>query len=83
MFIWKHGDKEIDFIAMKGNPKIYIQVAYQLNLESTLEREFGVFNAIKDNYPKYVITMDTQWNSNINGVKQMHIADFLLLQKFD
>lgn len=67
---------EVDFIATKSKEKIYFQVVYQLNDEN-MEREFGVYNNINDNYPKYVISTDTLDLSQ-NGVIHKNIIDWLL-----
>ena len=50
--------------------------------ETTIKREFKPLLEIKDNYPKYVVTMDRFWKDNINGIKHIHVADFLLLKEF-
>ena len=71
------GEKEIDFIATKFEKKIYVQVAYLLADEDVINREFGAFDNIKDNYPKYVISMDTLSYSQ-NGIIHKNIIDFLL-----
>ena len=71
------GEKEIDFIATKFEKKIYVQVAYLLVDEDVINREFGAFDNIKDNYPKYVISMDTLSYSQ-NGIIHKNIIDFLL-----
>ncbi len=68
---------EIDFIATKFEEKIYVQVAYILADESIINREFSVFDSIKDNYPKYVISMD-KLNFSQNGIIHKNIIDFLL-----
>lgn len=68
---------EIDFIATKFEEKIYVQVAYILADETIVNREFSVFNNIKDNYPKYVISMD-KLNFSQNGIIHKNIIDFLL-----
>ncbi len=82
VFVGKSDDKEIDFIAeLKGN-KIYIQVAYKMSEQTTIDREFAPLHEIKDNYPKYVITMDETWQDNIKGVQLRHIADFLLMKEY-
>ncbi len=78
VYIGKLGDKEIDFIAEKQGQKMYIQVAYKLESEATVNREFDPLLAISDQYPKYVITMDEFWKGNIQGVQHVHISDFLL-----
>ena len=82
IFIGKLGDTEVDFIAEKQNEKVYIQVSYVLVDESTIEREFRPLLKIKDHYPKYVVTMDDFFEDNIDGVKHVNLADFLLMKKF-
>ena len=82
VYIGKLKTKEIDFIAEKGNTKIYVQVTYLLTEESTIEREFSPLLEIKDNYPKYVVSMDPLWNDNIDGVKHVNIAEFLLMEEY-
>ncbi|MDO4249761.1 MAG: DUF4143 domain-containing protein, partial [Neisseria sp.] len=78
VYIGKLGTQEIDFIAQKQNEKIYIQVAYKLESDQTVQREFSPLQAIADNYPKYVITMDDFWQENIDGIVHQHIGMFLL-----
>ena len=70
-------DGEIDFIATRYNEKIYIQVAYILADEGVIEREFGAYKSIEDNFPKYVITMDKVEQSQ-NGIIHKNIVDWLL-----
>jgi predicted AAA+ superfamily ATPase len=82
VYVGKSEDNEVDFIAEKKNEKIYIQVTYKMYEEKTIEREFGVFKSINDNYPKYVVSMDEFWKDNFNGIKHIHLADFLLLDEF-
>ena len=69
---------EVDFVAFKPEGKIYIQVTYEINNRETEKREYERLLSIKDNYPKYVIRMDDFAGRNYEGVKTMHIADFLL-----
>lgn len=76
VYIGKDGTKEIDFVAIKQEDRIYIQVCYQLPEES--DREIANLLGIKDNYPKYVVTLDEFAVGNINGVRIVHITDFLL-----
>ncbi|MBW2609603.1 MAG: ATP-binding protein [Deltaproteobacteria bacterium] len=78
VFIGKAGNKEIDFIAEKENRKIYIQVAYLLASPETIEREFSVLKMLKDNYPKYVISMDEIFGKDIDGIQRINLVDFLL-----
>lgn len=68
---------EIDFIATRYNEKIYIQVAYILADEKVVEREFGAFKGIEDNYPKYVITMD-KLDFSQDGIIHRNVRDWLL-----
>jgi uncharacterized protein len=73
------GKKEVDFIAQKSGEKIYVQVAYMLTNQQTIEREFGNLLEIRDNFPKYVVTMDElSETSTYKGIKRMHIKDFCL-----
>jgi len=78
VFIGKVGNREIDFIAEKENRKIYIQVAYLLASQETIEREFSILHSLKDNYPKYVISMDKIFGRDINGIQRVNLVDFLL-----
>ena len=80
--VGKIGDLEIDFVCTKSNEKIYIQVAYILAEEKTIEREFGVYDNIKDNFPKYVVTLD-EFDMSRNGIKHRNIKDFLKAEKWD
>lgn len=75
--VGKFKDKEVDFIAQKQEKKIYIQVTYLLVSEETVRREFGVYEEIRDNYPKYVISMD-EIDRSQNGIIHKNIRDFLL-----
>lgn len=81
VYIGKFDDLEVDFIAEKSGAKLYIQVTYLLGSEKTMKREFGVLKKIKDNYPKYVLSMDNLPTSNNNGIIRMNIIEFLLHPK--
>ena len=72
---------EIDFVATKPNKKIYIQVAFSIPNEDTKIREFGAYNVINDNYPKYVISLD-KFTYEYNGIKHVNLIDFLLDDEF-
>ena len=72
---------EIDFVATKPDKKIYIQVAFSIPNEETKNREFGAFNEIKDNYPKYVISLD-KLKYEYNGIKHINLINFLLNDDF-
>ncbi|HRZ96868.1 MAG TPA: ATP-binding protein [Paludibacter sp.] len=82
VYVGKVEEKEVDFIAEKKNEKIYVQVTYKMVETQTIEREFGAFKAINDNYPKYVVSMDEFWNDNVEGIKHIHIANFLLMENY-
>lgn len=80
VYIGKLDSNEIDFVAEKKGNKVYIQVAYKLENEQTVNREFGNLLAVDDQYPKYVVTMDEFWKDSIEGVKHLYISDFLLTE---
>ena len=75
--VGKSDSTEIDFVAEKQGRKIYVQVAYKLDNQSTINREFNTLLNIKDQYPKFVVTMDEFWNDSVEGVEHLHISDFL------
>lgn len=77
VFIGKLDTKEIDFICEKQGEKIYIQVTYLLAAEETIEREFGVYRNVNDNYPKYVLSLD-EFDMSRDGIIHKNIRDFLL-----
>ncbi len=77
VYIGKLGEKEIDFIIEKNSKKAYIQVCYLLASKETVKREFSVLQEIKDNYPKYVISMDEVWGDDFEGIKRLNLIDFL------
>ncbi len=80
VYIGKTKNGKVDFIAKKDNETKYFQVTYQLdgiNREETIQREFGAFKYIEDNYPKYVISMDN-YDYSKDGIKHLNIIDFLL-----
>lgn len=70
---------EIDFVATKAEKRIYIQVTYLLASEDTVRREFGNLAAIKDNYPKYVVSMDPVGGgfSEYPGIEHVRLREFL------
>ena len=73
---WENG-KEIDFVCERNNEKIYIQVTYLLSDEKVREREFGNLLQIKDNYPKYVLSMDKVEGNSYKGILHKNIIHFL------
>lgn len=80
--VGRNGDKEIDFVCDKHGEKFYIQVAYLLASKETIDREFGAYNHIHDNFPKYVVSMD-EFDMSQNGIKHLNIRDFLLADKWN
>jgi predicted AAA+ superfamily ATPase len=77
VFVGKHGDKEIDFVAVKKDSKMYIQVAYLIADEKTHEREFGNLLSIPDNCRKMVVSMDETATGNYKGIEHVSIQNFL------
>ena len=80
--IGKAGDQEIDFVCEDQGNKLYVQVAYLLASEDIIQREFGVYSRIRDNFPKYVVTLD-EFDMSRDGIRHRNIRDFLLEQKWD
>lgn len=77
VFIGKLGTQEVDFIAENPKTRIYVQVAYRLDHERTLKREFAPLLAIRDSYPKFVVTMDSHIQDSIEGVRHIGLLQFL------
>lgn len=78
IYVGKNNDKEIDFVVQKpNNEREYYQVAYTVNDEKTFNREISAFNNLKDNYPKYLLTLDFD-NTSINGIQKINVIDWLL-----
>ena len=69
--------EEVDFVCTKNNETLYVQVAQELSKMETIHREFGNLLKIKDNYPKIVVSADTSFENTYNGVKHIHVRDFL------
>ncbi|MED9965710.1 MAG: ATP-binding protein [Blautia sp.] len=76
------GDKEIDFVCHKRDEKLYVQVTYLLASDETIQREFGVYDNIRDNFPKYVVSLD-EFDMSRNGIKHRNIRDFLLAEEWN
>ncbi len=81
VYVGKKGELEIDFVAEKEDKRIYVQVSYLLTNEETIHREFNVYKSIKDNYPKYVVSMD-DFDFSQNGIIHKNIKDFLLMEDY-
>lgn len=80
VYVGKNETKEVDFVAVRRDERIYVQVCRNLPEES--DREVANLLDIKDHYPKYVVTLDELAAGNINGVKIMHLVDFLLSKEY-
>lgn len=82
VYIGKTKNGEIDFIAKRYEEQIYVQVAYKLDGEKVIEREFGAYKNINDNFPKYVVSLDEEDFSR-DGIKHVNMIDWLLTDKID
>lgn len=80
--VGKAGEKEIDFIAEKQAQKLYVQVAYLLASEETIQREFGAYSTVRDNFPKYVVSYD-EFDLSRDGYKHVNIREFLMSQQWN
>ena len=80
--IGKTQNGEIDFIATRQNDKLYIQITKEIKSEETEKREYDRLLEINDNYPKYVLRTDDFAGGNYQGIKTMHVADFLLSSEY-
>lgn len=78
VYVGKYNNIEIDFIAIKPNERVYYQVSRSILDEKVEEREKKSLLAIKDNYPKIILTMDNVKNKEIDGIKIINIIDFLM-----
>lgn len=82
VYVGKTRNGEVDFVAIKDNKKEYYQVAYYLYDENVIEREFGAFDGIPDNYPKYVLSFD-KMDFSREGMIHKNVLDFLLENSYD
>ena len=80
VYVGKMPNSEIDFVAIKDGKKEYYQVAYYLSDQNVIDREFGVYSLVADNYPKYVISMD-KFDFSRDGIIHKNALDFLMEQK--
>ena len=78
IYAGKNNDKEIDFVVQKpNNEREYYQIAFTVNDEKTFEREISAFRNIRDNYPKFLLTLDFD-KTNIEGIHKVNVIDWLL-----
>ena len=80
--IGKTPDGEVDFVAQRQGDKLYVQVTQKIESEKTERREYDRLLGIRDNYPKYVLRTDEFAGGNYEGIKNMHVADFLLSKEY-
>ncbi len=80
VYIGKNDTKEIDFVAMRRDRRVYVQVCRELPERS--DREIGNLLELQDHYPKYVVTLDEYAGGNVDGVKVMQLSDFLLCEDY-
>jgi len=80
--VGKTGEQEIDFVCSQRGEKLYVQVTYLLASEETVSREFGAYDNVRDNFPKYVVSLD-EFDMSRNGIKHRNIRDFLLAAEWN
>ncbi len=80
--VGKVGEREVDFVCERAGEKIYLQVAYLLASDDIINREFGVYSSIQDNFPKYVLSLD-ELDMSRDGIKHRNIRDFILEEIWD
>lgn len=78
VYIGKTPDGEVDFVAERQGEKLYVQVTQEIRSKKTERREYERLLKIRDNYPKYVLRTDEFAGGNYEGIRRMHVADFLL-----
>lgn len=83
VFVGRVGKAEVDFVATRQSDVVYVQVSVTVAAsETTRAREYAPLEAIPDNYPKFVVTLDPAPEDNAGGIRQMKISDFLLSQDY-
>lgn len=82
VYVGKWKDGEIDFVATRQNEKLYVQVTQKIDSSKTEKREYERLLEINDNYPKYVLRTDAFAGGNYEGIKTMHVAEFLLSDEY-
>ncbi len=78
VYVGKYDDAEVDFVAMNEEGNTYFQVSATVREESTLERELRPLKAIKDNYPKVLLTLDDDPAADYEGIKRINALDWLI-----
>lgn len=82
VYVGKLDNVEVDFVAVRADEKLYIQISQRIERRETEQREYGNLLSITDNYPKYVLRTDEFAGGNYEGIKTMHVADFLLSEGY-
>ena len=82
VYVGKLDNTEVDFVATRKGEKIYIQISERIEQKETEHREYGNLLSIADNYPKYILRTDEFAGGNYEGIKTMHVANFLLSQEY-
>ncbi len=82
VYVGKLDSKEIDFVAVKADQKLYIQATYEIRRPDTEKREYDHLLSIQDNYPKYVLRLDEFASGNHEGILTMNLVDFLLKEQW-
>ena len=82
MAIDKVDQAEVDFIAIKADDKLYVQATYLLASPETIDREFGVYDTIRDNFLKYVASLD-EFDMSCDGIKHRNIREFFLMPEWN
>ena len=71
------GSREIDFVAERRSGRRYVQVAYLLESPATIERELAAFAAVRDAYPRVLLSLDPHQPADLEGVRHQSLTDFL------
>ena len=80
--VGRAGNNNINFVCDKRGEKLYVQVTCLLASEETIAREFGAYDSIRDNFPKYVVSLD-EFDMSRDGIKHRNIRDFLLMDEWN
>ena len=78
VYVGKIDTFEVDFVAQKSQEMIYYQVALSVHDEKTLQRELRPLQAIRDHYPKMILTMDEEPEEQYDGIRRINARDWLL-----
>lgn len=81
VYVGKYDVYEIDFVGIRRNQKVYIQVCYLLADDKTLKREVEQLVKLSDNFPKYIVSLDSYINGDIQGIRHLHLRNFLRLKE--